>query len=68
MDAAGISHYHAYLLKELKKRGLRYRRNKDIPEGKNWLQVVHGIGSGQSIARGNICGTMVDQGSAEIHG
>jgi len=44
MDAAGISHYRPYLLKELKKRGLEYRRNENIPEGKNWLQVVHGIG------------------------
>lgn len=44
MDAAGISHYHAYLLTELKKRGLKYRSHQKTPGGKNWLQVVHGIG------------------------
>jgi len=44
MDAAGISHYRRYLLQELRKRRLKYRRNENIPEGKTWLQVVRGIG------------------------
>jgi len=41
---AGISHYRAYLVQELKRRGLEYRRNENAPKGKKWLQAVDGRG------------------------
>lgn len=42
-DAAGISHYRAYLDSELKKRGLEYAPYQHVAEGKNWLQDKTGI-------------------------
>lgn len=44
VDAAGISHYEAYLRSELEKRGIEgYNPYRDVPPGKIWLQVKEGI-------------------------